>query len=860
MKYTMVLRIFIFTLMLFVYSIVSSQSQCGESALVEAEKLYKSGAFEEVETILLPCTKNGFTDPQKIQSYRILALSYLANDYHDKAQKSIEDLLKLNPLFEPSFGDPDEFALLVKNLKIGSSIQLVTSVSKKAEDIRRAPATISVITQEEIIQRGYTDLVEYLNDLPGIQISRYYGPQLANIYQRGLRTTNTEKTLLLIDGVEENALWTNWADISRQYSLSNIKQVEVIYGPASTMYGSNAFAGVINIITKNASDLVSPEKSIGIKAMVGYGSYNQQFADVTLGYKKNIVSATITTRVFKSGSHDLSSQSFFDYNTEAYNAFDYKSILSVKTGAQKFITDNNLPLNSSLYTVYGAVGNADSIILTTAGALLARILDKNAYSQIVNGAPIKYSKTDNAYLVNAKISIGDLTIGAQTWAKSEGGTTQFTDMFVAGGDNGQVWKPTQAFFYIKYDKQLSDKLLISSFSNYRMHGVDDSKLVSIRNYARKNLTIKDLNSNTSAFWATSYLFENSKQFRTELKVLYTPSRKLDIVSGIELRNSQLQGNYLVSLNTSDAQTFGVFTGPSEGGNQFNVNDFGLYTQGTYIFNPALRLTIGARIDHNIIRSNGGYGTEINPRVVLDFVKKAWVVKAIYSRGIMNVSNWTKFSTAGNRVPNPNLGTESISNFEFSVSNQVSKFLTVDFIAYNSLVNNVVGILPLPNGQSINDNIGKFSIFGIQSNLIYHKDKMSVYLNYAYTKGNQTKSEKGNVDLIVGDIANHTINAGVYYEPVKYFGLNFRTNYISSQPVGVGTSVPANTSSFPPYFIGFMTASIKNIVKGTNLQIICNNIFDKYYFNPGVKAADGIENPTEILQRGRNFVLRLNYEF
>ena len=846
--------------MLFSITSGSGQSQCDESVLLKAEKLYKNGAFEEVESILLPCTNNGFTDAQKIQSYRILALSYLANDFPDKAEKSIEELLKLNATFEPIFGDPDEFVILVKNLKIGSNIQLVTSVSKKAEDIRKAPATISVITQNEIIQRGYTDLVEFLNDLPGIQISRYFGPQLANVYQRGLRTTNTEKTLLLIDGVEENALWTNWADISRQYSLSNIKQVEVVYGPASTMYGSNAFAGVINIITKNASDLVASDKSIGIKAMVGYGSYNQQFADVTFGYKKNIVSATLTTRVFKSGSHDLSSQSFFDYNTDAYNAFDYKSILSIKSGAQKFITDNNLPLTSSLYTVYGAIGNADSIILSSAGASLARSLDKNAYSQIVNGQPIKYSKTDNAYLINAKISIGDLTIGAQTWAKSEGGTTQFTDMFVAGGDNGQVWKPTQAFIYIKYDKKLSDKLLISSFSNYRMHGVDDSKLVSVRNYARKNLSIKDLTNNTSAFWSTSYLFENSKQFRTELKVLYTPSRKLDIITGLELRNSQLQGNYLVTANTPDAQTLGVFSGPSEGGNQFNVNDFGIYSQGTYSFSSALRLTIGARMDHNVIRSNGGYGTEFNPRIVLDFLKNNWVFKAIYARGIMNVSNWTKFSTAGNRVPNPNLGTESINNYEFSASNQFNKNLAFDFSTYYSLINNVVGILPLPNGQSINDNIGKFSIYGIQSNLTYHKKNVSVYLNYSYTKGNQTKSEKGNVDLVVGDIANHSVNAGVYYEPIKYLGLSFRSNYISSQPVGLGTSVPANTSTFPPYLIAFMTASIKDFVKGTNLQFICNNIFDKYYFNPGVKAADGIENPTEILQRGRNFVIRLNYEF
>ncbi|MES2328680.1 MAG: TonB-dependent receptor plug domain-containing protein [Bacteroidota bacterium] len=853
-------KLILFALLACAFSTASAQQTCGEPALRLADKLYQTGAFEEVETTLLPCIASGFTDPQKVQAYRLLALSYIANDFPDKAQKAVEDLLKINASFEPSFGDAEEFASLVKTLKIGSSVQLVTSVSKKAEDIRKAPATISVITQDEIIQRGYTDLVEFLADLPGFQISRYYGPQLANMYQRGLRTTNTEKTLLLIDGVEENDLWTNWADISRQYSLSNIKQVEVVYGPASTMYGSNAFAGVINIITKNASDFTTREKPVGVKAMVGYGTYNHRFADVTIGYRKNVVAATLTARVFESGSQDLSSQRFYDYNPDAYDAIDYRTIMSIKTGAQKYITDNSLPLTSALYTVYGPAGNADSIVPSAAGIQQARNLDKGAYSQIVNGQPLRYSKTDQAYLINAKISVGDLTIGAQTWAKSEGGTTQFTDLFVAGGDNGVAWKPTETFFYVKYDKQISDKVTISSFSNYRIHGVDDSRLVTVSNYARKNLTIRDLVAAKTPSWNSAYYYEDSKQFRTELKVLYTPSRKLDIISGIELRNSQLQGNYLVSVNSANAQELGVFTAPAEGGNQFNVNDIGVYTQGTYSFSSALRATLGARVDNNVIRTKGGYGTEINPRVVIDYVKNNWVFKAIYARGIMNVSNWTKFATAGNRVPNPTLGTESIRNFEISASNMFTKYLTADIVIYRSLVKDVVGVRQLPGGLSTNDNIGRFAITGIQSNITYRKKTTSAYINYAYTRGRQTQNENGEVNLVVGDIASHTINAGVYYEPVKYLGINLRSNYISSQPTGSGTSVPANTMQFPAYMIAHATASVKNLLKGTTLQVICNNLFDKTYFNPGVKAADGIENPTGILQRGRNFILRINYDF
>ncbi|MGV8090862.1 MAG: TonB-dependent receptor [Mangrovibacterium sp.] len=110
----------------------------------------------------------------------------------------------------------------------------------------------------------------------------FYGSEYANIYQRGFRQNNTEKTLLLIDGIEENDLWTNWAYVDRQYPLSNVEQVEIIYGPASTMYGPNAFAGVINVITRDSQNAVKQQNSIGVDANAGYGTYNTRFTDLSI--------------------------------------------------------------------------------------------------------------------------------------------------------------------------------------------------------------------------------------------------------------------------------------------------------------------------------------------------------------------------------------------------------------------------------------------------------------------------------------------------------------------------------------------------------------------------------------------------
>ena len=123
-------------------------------------------------------------------------------------------------------------------------------MSKKAENVLKAPATVIIITEEEIINRGYIDVEQVFHDLPGFDISKGQGANYSNLYQRGYRSIMTDRTLLLVDGVEQNDLVSDNAQISRQYPLSNIKRIEVIYGPASTMYGANAFVGVVNIVTK----------------------------------------------------------------------------------------------------------------------------------------------------------------------------------------------------------------------------------------------------------------------------------------------------------------------------------------------------------------------------------------------------------------------------------------------------------------------------------------------------------------------------------------------------------------------------------------------------------------------------------
>jgi outer membrane receptor for ferrienterochelin and colicin len=718
-----------------------------------------------------------------------------------------------------------------------------------------------VITRDDIKKRGYNDLVELLKDVPGFDLTLFYGPEYANIYQRGFRQNNTEKTLLLFDGIEENDLWTNWAYIDRQYPLTNIERIEIIYGPASTMYGPNAFAGVINVIMQNSIDAIKPGRSLGISANASYGTYNTQTADLSISGKHRSISFTVTGRLFHSDEADLSSQEYFDYNPDYYNGVDYNKLLDIPAGAKQYLTGNNLPFTHAYYQLSP---DSSRLTLTAAGAEAARNLDKSAYGMMLGGHKIGFSNKTNSGLLNAKIKIGNFTFGMQTWKYSRGGTTQYTDTYVAGSDNGFNWVPQLTYFFTKYENQISEKVFFSNLTSYRIHAVsDETSFGSVANYARGNRKLTDLVLNKAPEWSLLYMYELSKQLRSEFKVIYRPSSRFDVVSGIEVRNSTLQGAYYTSLSPFP-QDSAVITPSPKGGNEFNVWDLGAYSQGTYQAMRNLKVTFGLRYDFNRVRDKDGFGSELSPRLAVVYSPGKFTVKAIYSRGIMNVSNWTKYSAAGNRIPNPALKTENIQNLELSGGYRLSKSFQADITLYRSYVDNVVGTAKVENlpGKIQNQNIGKFRITGIQANALYQTETFSAYFNYTFCDPRQTYSEIGPVDNRVGDISSHQFNIGADKKFFDRLNVDLRLNFCGKRPTGEGTTVPLNFDEFPAVaiFNSAVTYSGNKLVPGLSLQLVCNNILNTRYFDPGTKAADGISSPTSILQRGRHFLIRLSYDF
>jgi outer membrane receptor protein involved in Fe transport len=138
-----------------------------------------------------------------------------------------------------------------------STISLVTG---NRQPLRRAPAVATVITAQDIAAMGATDLDEVLEAVPGIHVGRSNNAYTPLYVIRGIYSELNPQTLVLQNGVPMTTLFVgNRGLFWGGQSIENIARIEIVRGPGSALYGADAFAGIINIITKNAKDIRGTE-------------------------------------------------------------------------------------------------------------------------------------------------------------------------------------------------------------------------------------------------------------------------------------------------------------------------------------------------------------------------------------------------------------------------------------------------------------------------------------------------------------------------------------------------------------------------------------------------------------------------
>jgi iron complex outermembrane receptor protein len=167
------------------------------------------------------------------------------------------------------------------NLKQLSLEQLgdveVTTVSKDPQQVLKTPAAVFVITQEDIRRSGATSIPAALRLAPGVEVAQIDGNHWS-VAIRGFAGQFSKSLLVLVDGrsiytpLFEGVYW----DLP-YVMLEDVERIEVVRGPGGTIWGSNAVNGVINIITRSATN------TQGTLATLGSGTVDQGTGDVRYG-------------------------------------------------------------------------------------------------------------------------------------------------------------------------------------------------------------------------------------------------------------------------------------------------------------------------------------------------------------------------------------------------------------------------------------------------------------------------------------------------------------------------------------------------------------------------------------------------
>ena len=201
--------------------------------------------------------------------------------------------------------------------------EVVVTANRLDTPVSQVPNSITVITAQDLEKKQSSTVMEALQEVPGLDIAQSGGPgQTASIYTRG---ANDGNTVVMIDGIPlyDPSGTSRSYDYLDQLSLDGVSRIEVVRGAQSTLYGSNAMAGVINLITPEG---VGPAGGSALFEGGSYGTFREA-ASAQGGDSKNYYS--LSTSYFNTAGFPTADKSFG--NSFNNPDSDFSSVLRLGT-------------------------------------------------------------------------------------------------------------------------------------------------------------------------------------------------------------------------------------------------------------------------------------------------------------------------------------------------------------------------------------------------------------------------------------------------------------------------------------------------------------------------------------------------
>ncbi|MEN9575008.1 MAG: hypothetical protein RL514_2863 [Verrucomicrobiota bacterium] len=518
----------------------------------------------------------------------------------------------------------------------------VSTASLHAESLERAPATVRVITQRQIQERGYRTVEDVLKGLPGVDVLNHVHSDSKNIVtMRGINGNN--KFIILQDGIRISGP-TGETDlqISENFPLYMARQVEVLSGPASALYGADAVSGVINIITEEPTEAGTVRGSL---AGGSFSSYQLEF--FAARRFSDAVAVSFGGHLQRSQGAPLSELYFSDF----HRGFDFllPGDAPYKPAYRSFSTYLKVELWENL-----TVGWRQSFLATsTADAGIPGGQFSNLGINPYDGPPENPTLLANAY-VTYKFTVNERLSGLV-----QANYSRYERLPHSGYRNFFTSTPAPVFDYIQaYKYALGERYQVE---------------------ARATLEVGEKHTLTSGVTADySYAIPKTADFTTPYNTSLSPSQQ-----------GQTYLNTAIPLKVYEEAAYNA----------------GAFLQAQTEWTDRLSSTVGLRADYNTeygetFNPRVGLVFQQTPETTWKMLYgSAFLAPSVHRR----FENFGRFDTAAfssfQLIPNPDLKPEQLKTLELSLSHKLTPDLTAGVVGFYTLVDDSIRGVALPGGNT-----------------------------------------------------------------------------------------------------------------------------------------------------------------
>jgi len=702
--------------------------------------------------------------------------------------------------------------------------QKVITAGRKSELVSEIPASVVVIGRKEIQSYGYRSLEEIFENIPGFYYANNYtflGPTFG---VRGYMTANPSNIIVLLNGVPQmNDYFNTFCFAHTPVSIEAIDRIEVIRGPMSVIYGSNAFFGAVNIITNKQ---VKKEQSHTIVS-VGGGTQDAFQTQIYSKGESGKISYAINANFNKMGSIDK------PFNEMVYN-FDTKyaslGFLSPDAKSTDFFTNDQKYFNLS--TKFGKFTLDLGYATTQYGHSILTLFYKPALMKSNYGkASLSYSTQFNERLsLKAKINYNryDLYLGDNYFSLDTNGFGYASDLY----SYGQYWSEKADGELHLFYKPANNLNITFGLAHSIITDAGDKTDAPFS--SSPNLVANLLNR-AGGLAPGSKVQTSSSYFQ----IAYNPFKKLSLVGGIR---AEYMGSFDLVLYR------GMYTPVKE---QFNYT----YNNPEVLLVPRLA-AIWRLNDNNVIKLMYGEAMK-NPDL--------WQLRN-------NMTNSTVTTLTPERIETYEI------NYLASWSLKYSLNLSVFFNDFDNLILRTIIFNSSTNPPVYNSyftNSGRIETLG--SELIFTANfSKNIRTEISATVQNSENKTVGFENIDVDFSPQFLFYLKGYFQLPFNLTLGFTANYVASMfaqydnqavnpdagnysPIGrYGDEVPAYFTINTNLRVNNLFHTGKNQNYGLYMDLKIKNLLDneiRYAATSLSKWAD-----KGVLGNGRNFFISLGYSF